>query len=68
MKAGRFLVFVGACLLLANISTPLTLTPALKKEKSAFQTATSAENLHSVSAEPKRKCFFFFSQWGLINV
>ena len=51
-------MFIGACLLLADISMALALTPALEKEKPTFQTAASTENLPGESAEPKGECFF----------
>lgn len=60
MKAWRFFVLIGGCLLLADISTVLTLTPALVKEKSALQTATFTADLHSDAADkPNGKCYFF---------
>ena len=58
MKAWRSFVFIGVCLLLADISMALALTPALEKEKPTFQTAASTENLPSESAEPKGEWFF----------
>ena len=50
-------------MLLADISIVLALTPALEKEKSTFQTATSAENFLGESAEPKGECCYFFLNW-----
>lgn len=62
MRVCRFFVFIGNCLLLAGISTVLTLTPALVKQKSALPTATFTERLHSDSAdEPNGKSYL---SWG----
>ena len=53
-------MFIGACIFLADISIVLALTPALEKEKSTFQTASSAENLLGESVEQKGECCYFF--------
>ena len=53
-------MFIGASLLLADISTVITLTTALKKENAAFQTAASAENLPGESADQEGECCLFF--------
>ena len=47
-------MFIGACLLLADISTVLALTESVVKQ------GASTKDLHSNSTdEPKSKCYFF---------
>ena len=52
-------MLLGGCLLLADISTVLPLTPALVKETSALQKDPFTEGFHSDSADkPNGMCYF----------
>lgn len=66
MKVCRFFAFVGACLLLANISAAST--PALKNGKTVLGTTTSKASLNSTLTETKGKPCSKALSWVVICV